>query len=97
MQTHQFFFFEKEKRFGGMRGFDIAKTLAGEDHSGIFLNSVVWDILEGNRIAVKEMTKGAIYFVDAQYLVVATGAIPFMPVFENDDLPGVYTAAVVKK
>lgn len=97
MQTHQFFFFEKEKLYGGMRGFDIAKTLAGEDHSGIFLNSVVWDILEGNRIAVKEMTKGAIYFVDAQYLVVATGAIPFMPVFENDDLPGVYTAAVVQK
>ena len=30
MQTHQFFFFEKEKRFGGMRRFDIAKTLAGE-------------------------------------------------------------------
>ena len=29
MQTHQFFFFEKEKKFGGMRGFDIAKTLAG--------------------------------------------------------------------
>ncbi len=27
MQTHQFFFFEKEKKFGGMRGFDIAKTL----------------------------------------------------------------------
>jgi NADPH-dependent 2,4-dienoyl-CoA reductase/sulfur reductase-like enzyme len=29
MQTHQFFFFEKEKKFGGMRGFDIARTLAG--------------------------------------------------------------------
>ena len=29
MQTHQFFFFENEKKFGGMRGFDIAKTLAG--------------------------------------------------------------------
>ncbi len=28
MQTHQFFFFEKEKKFGGMRGFDIAKTLS---------------------------------------------------------------------
>jgi hypothetical protein len=27
MQTHQFFFFEKEKKFGGMRGFDIAKPL----------------------------------------------------------------------
>ena len=48
MQTHQFFFFEKEKKFGGMRGFDIAKTLAGDDHTGIFLNSTVWDILEGN-------------------------------------------------
>ncbi len=29
-----------------------------------------------------------IFFVDADYLVVATGAVPFMPAFENDDLPG---------
>ena len=36
MQTHQFFFFEKEKRFGGMRGFDIARTLAGDSHEGIY-------------------------------------------------------------
>ena len=97
MQTHQFFFFEKEKKFGGMRGFDIAKTLAGDDHTGIFLNSTVWDILEGNRIAVKNIESGEIYFVDTEYLVIATGAVPFMPTFENDDLPGVYTAAVVQK
>ena len=45
MQTHQFFFFEKEKKFGGMRGFEIAKTLAGDNAEGIFLNSTVWDIL----------------------------------------------------
>jgi len=97
MQTHQFFFFEKEKKFGGMRGFDIAKTLAGEDQQGIFLNSTVWDILEGNRIAVKNILTDEIYYVDADYLVAATGAVPFMPTFENDDLPGVYTAAVVQK
>ena len=97
MQTHQFFFFEKEKKYGGMRGFDIAKTLAGEDHSGICLNSTVWDILEGNRIAVKNIETGEIYYVESDYLVIATGAVPFMPAFENDDLPGVYTAAVVQK
>lgn len=97
MQTHQFFFFEKEKHFGGMRGFDIAKTLAGDDHSGIFLNSTVWDLLEGKRVAVKNIVDDTIYYVDAEYLVVATGAVPFMPSFENDDLPGVYTAAVVQK
>ena len=97
MQTHQFFFFEKQKKFGGMRGFDIAKTLAGEDHREIFLNSTVWDILEGNRIAVKNILTEEIYYVDADYLVAATGAVPFMPTFENDDLPGVYTAAVVQK
>ena len=55
MQTHQFFFFEKEKRFGGMRGFDIARTLAGDSHEGIMLDSVVWDILEGKRLAVKNI------------------------------------------
>ncbi|MEI6764318.1 MAG: FAD-dependent oxidoreductase [Bacteroidota bacterium] len=97
MQTHQFFFFEKEKKFGGMRGFDIAETLAGDDHSGIFLNSTVWDLLDGKRVAVKNLVTGTIYYVDTHFLVIATGAVPFMPAFENDDLPGVYTAAVVQK
>jgi len=97
MQTHQFFFFEKEQKFGGMRGFDIAKTLAGDNLDGIFLNSSVWDILEGKRLAVKNIVSDEIYYVDAEYLVIATGAVPFMPAFENDDLPGVYTAAVVQK
>ena len=97
MQTHQFFFFEKEKRFGGMRGFDIARTLAGENTDGIYLNSTVWDLLEGKRVTVKNIQTEEIFFVDADYLVVATGAVPFMPAFENDDLPGVYTAAVVQK
>lgn len=97
MQTHQFFFFEKEQKYGGMRGFDIAKTLAGEDHSGIMLSSTVWDILDGKRIAVKNIADNSIYYIDAEYLVVATGAVPFTPAFENDDLPGVYTAAVVQK
>jgi glycine/D-amino acid oxidase-like deaminating enzyme/thioredoxin reductase/Fe-S-cluster-containing hydrogenase component 2 len=97
MQTHQFFFFEKEQRFGGMRGFDIAKNLAGESHEGIMLNSTIWDIIDGQRIAAKNMRTGEIFYVDAQYLIVATGAVPFMPAFGNDDLPGVYTAAVVQK
>lgn len=97
MQTHQFFFFEKEKKFGGMRGFEIAETLAGKNLDGIFLNSTVWDILEGKRLAIKNIETDEIYYVDAEYLVIATGAVPFMPSFENDDLPGVYTAAVVQK
>ena len=97
MQTHAFFFFEKERRFGGMRGFDIAKTLAGDDHSGIFLHSTVWDILQNKRIAVKDMPNHKNFYVEAQALIVATGAVPFMPTFENDDVPGVYTAAVVQK
>ncbi|MCD4747278.1 MAG: FAD-dependent oxidoreductase [Bacteroidales bacterium] len=97
MQTHQFFFFEKEKKFGGMRGFDIARTLAGDNHEGIFFNSTVWDIFEGKRIAVKNIKTDEIYYVESDYLVIATGAVPFMPTFENDDLPGVYTAAVVQK
>ncbi|MEJ5267946.1 MAG: FAD-dependent oxidoreductase [Bacteroidales bacterium] len=97
MQTHQFFFFEKEKKFGGMRGFEIAETLAGEDRSGILLNCVVWDILEGKRLAVKNIQTNEIFYIIAEYLIVATGAIPFMPTFKNDDVPGVYTAAVIQK
>lgn len=97
MQTHQFFFFEKEKRFGGQRGFEIAKGLAGEDSKGIFLDSVVWDILDNRRLAVKNINTGDIFYVVADQLVVATGAVPFMPPFKNDDVPGVYTAAVVQR
>ncbi len=100
MQTHQFFFFEKEKKYGGMRGFDIAKTLAGDKTDaadGILLNTTVWDILEGCRIAVKNLVSGQMAYIDAQHLVVAAGAVPFMPAFENDDVPGVYTAAVFQK
>lgn len=97
MQTHQFFFFEKEKKFGGMRGFNIARQLAGDSHEGILLNSSVWDVLDGKRIGVKNIRTDEIYYIDAEYMVVATGAVPSMPVFENDDLPGVYTAAVVQK
>lgn len=97
MQTHQFFFFEKKRTFGGLRGFQIAEKLAGEDHTGIFLNCTVWDILEGQRLAVKNLLSGEIFYVLCDYLVVATGAVPFLPPFENDDLPGVYTAAVIQK
>ena len=97
MQTHQFFFFEKEQKFGGMRGFDIASTLAGDDKEGILLNHTVWDLLEGKRIALKDIATGEVSYIDAEQLVVATGAIPFMPTFENDDVPGVYTAAVFQK
>jgi glycine/D-amino acid oxidase-like deaminating enzyme/Fe-S-cluster-containing hydrogenase component 2 len=97
MQTHQFFFFEKEKKYGGMRGFEIASILAGDDHTGIFLNSTVWDILENNRIAVKNMNTQEIFYIDCEYFVVAAGAVPFLPSFHNDDVPGVYTAAVIQK
>ena len=97
MQTHQFFFFEKEKKFGGMRGFDIAKTLAGDSHEGIMLNSTVWDILDGKRLALKNIQSEEIYYIEANHMIVATGAVPFMPTFENDDIPGVYTAAVIQK
>ena len=61
MQTHQFFFFEKERKFGGMRGFDIAETLAGDSRDGILLDSVVWDILEGKRLAVKNVATQEIF------------------------------------
>lgn len=97
MQTHQFFFFEKERKFGGMRGFDIAKKLTGDNHDDILLNTTVWDLLEGCRLALKNIVSQQVSYVDADYLVVACGAVPFMPVFENDDVPGVYTAAVFQK
>ncbi len=97
MQTHQFFFFETEKKYGGMRGFEISRTLAGEDHTGIMLDSTVWDIFEGNRVAVKNFNTQEVFYIDCKHFVVATGAVPFLPTFHNDDLPGVFTAAVIQK
>ncbi len=97
MQTHQFFFFEKEKKYGGLRGFEISKLLAGDNHDGIMLDCTVWDIFEHNRVAVKNIKTQEIFYIDCQYFVVASGAVPFLPTFHNDDLPGVYTAAVVQK
>lgn len=97
MQTHQFFFFEKQRKYGGKRGFEIAKMLAGDDNSDILLDSVVWDIFDNKILAVKNIKTEDIFFVKCEYLVVGAGAVPFIPVFENDDLPGVYTAAVVQK
>ena len=97
MQTHQFFFFEKEKKYGGLRGFEISKLLAGDRHDGIFLDCTVWDVFEGNRVAVKNFRTNEIFYIDCRYFVVATGAVPFLPTFHNDDLPGVYTAAVIQK
>lgn len=97
MQTHQFFFFEKDRKYGGKRGFEIATMLAGDDHSNILLNSVVWDIFDNKILGIKNIKTEEIYYVKAEHLIVGTGAVPFIPVFENDDLPGVYTAAVVQK
>lgn len=97
MQTHAFFFFEKERRFGGRRGFDIARDLTGDMNNDIFFHTTVWDILEGKRLALKDLHTREVFYVDAEHLVIAAGAVPFMPTFGNDDLPGVYTAAVVQK
>ncbi len=97
MQTHQFFFFEKEKKYGGLRGFEISKLLAGDNHDGIFLDCTVWDVFEGNRVAVKNYKTQEIFYIDCEHFVVATGAVPFLPTFHNDDLPGVFTAAVIQK
>ncbi len=71
-----------------MRGFDIANTLAGNNHTGIFLNSTVWDILEGKRLAVKNILTDDVYYVDSEYLVVATGAVPFCPHLKMMIYPG---------
>ena len=72
-------------------------SLAGDNNKGIFLDSVVWDILENKRLIIKNIKTGEIFYIVADQLVVATGAVPFMPAFKNDDIPGVYTAAVVQR
>ena len=91
------FSFRERAALWGYAWFRYRENFSRRRHSGIFLHSTVWDILQNKRIAVKDMLNHKNFYVEAQALIVATGAVPFMPTFENDDVPGVYTAAVVQK
>jgi len=95
-QTHMFFGSKDE--FAGTRGIDIAKILADEvTKLGVKLMcpATATGIFDGGRI-VGVTTEKEYLKIEAERLIVATGAYENPLAFVNRDLPGVYGAGGVQ-
>jgi sarcosine oxidase subunit alpha len=93
-QTHKFFGSSKE--CAGTRGTEIAKMLYQEAGSYVMLQAAVVGYYndKGHRLVlVKDRT---LIELEAEKVIVATGASENMLLFENNDLPGVYGAGAVQ-
>lgn len=95
-QTHKFF--GSEKQYAGDRGIQIGQMLLEQTQNDpnieIYTDTTVLGIYEDG-IATAEHD-GAHLKIDAERIIVATGAAEkFLP-FEGNDLPGVYGAGAVQ-
>ncbi len=94
-QTHSFF--GSQDHYAGTRGIDIARILTDKiDKLGIetWTDTVVTGIHDGNTVA---LTRGGKYCeIEADRIIVATGAFENMLPFPNSDMPGVYGAGGVQ-
>ena len=94
-QTHMFFGGRNE--YAGTRGFEIADILEKEVREAgvtVMTDTTVTGIFDGRVVG---MTTEKEYFcVEADRIVVATGAMENSLLFENADLPGVYGAGGVQ-
>ena len=97
MQTHQFFFSRKKSVLAVCADLILAKTLAGENMEGIYLNSTVWGYFGGETSGCEKLGNGCRVFRGCRLSGCGHGGRTVYAGFENDDLPGVYTAAVVQK
>jgi len=94
-QTHMFFGSRDE--FAGVRGIDIAEILKSEvEEAGVNVlhSTTVVGIFDGSCVGV--VTDKRYGRIDAERIIVATGAFENTLVFENWDLPGVYGAGGVQ-
>jgi sarcosine oxidase subunit alpha len=67
---------------------DLAQSIALRPDIVVLSNSVAFGIYESNLIAVMQGTK--LITLRAEQVVVATGSHEYLPVFGNNDLPGVF-------
>jgi len=95
-QTHQFF--GSQDQNAGIRGIDIATLLSDEirqcDRVEVFLNASVTGLYEDRVITVVQEDR--FIPVEAQRIIMATGATENMLAFPNNDLPGIYGAGAVQ-
>ncbi|WP_448531504.1 FAD-dependent oxidoreductase [Pseudothermotoga sp.] len=94
-QTHKFF--GHEGFFASVRGFEIAKRLKDQlnEHVKIMLQTTVVGIYE-DVVVLYDRQSDATFEVQADYILLATGASERFIQFENNDLPGVYGAGAVQ-
>ncbi|MBU7038025.1 MAG: FAD-dependent oxidoreductase [Theionarchaea archaeon] len=93
-QTHKFFGSSRER--AGTRGTEIAKILYREAESFVMLQAAVVGHYNdrGHRLVL--VKDGTLAELEAEKVIVATGASENMLLFENNDLPGVYGAGAVQ-
>lgn len=92
-QTHKFFGSSKEQ--AGTRGTHIAQDLYKEAKDTVMLQAAVIGYYSGSHSLA--LVKGSdLIELQAEKIIVATGASEKMLLFENNDLPGVYGAGAVQ-
>jgi len=98
-QTHKFF--GSEKQFAGIRGIEIAKKMIHDIKDSknieIISNATATGYYEDNVITIVEEANGDVLKkIQADKVIIATGASENMLPFLNNDLPGVYGAGAVQ-
>ena len=96
-QTHMFF--GSEKQYAKTRGIDIAKILVNDvlqhqDKIEIMTNTTVVGLYPDYVITL--LHEDTYSKIQAQSIIVATGASEKFLAFENNDLPGIYGAGAVQ-
>ncbi|WP_041077868.1 FAD-dependent oxidoreductase [Thermotoga caldifontis] len=94
-QTHKFF--GHEGFFASVRGFEIARRLKNQlnHHVKVMLQTTVVGIYE-DVVVLYNREKDRTFEVQADYILLATGASERFIQFENNHLPGVYGAGAVQ-
>lgn len=99
-QTHPFF--GAEEQHAGTRGVDIAKRMVTaiwkqNDKIEVLANSTVTGIFpDGRTIAYLDCNRDSFEKMQADRVIVATGASENFLAFPNNDMPGVYGAGAVQ-
>lgn len=94
-QIHKFF--GSQAHGAGLRGMDIGQRLIQEAESskvGVWLNTVVWGIFDGPRLGLRYGQKA--FKLEAEKVLLATGACENVLVFPGWTLPGVMGAGAAQ-
>lgn len=93
-QTHKFFGSSKEK--AGTRGTQIAHELFEKARNTLMLQAAVTGYYNDKGHVLALVKDRTLIELEAEKIIVATGASEKMLLFENNDLPGVYGAGAVQ-